>query len=336
MPGPGGGSRGGGFGGGGSRGGGGFGRGGGFGGGGHPPRRPHYGGFGPRFGFFGPRFGFFGPRYYGGGCFGGLLGLLMVPIMMLVLSALVLTSVIGTTVSEVASGGSIGYDETTFQDYADSEYQKAFGGAGNYENNLLIVFLTDEECEDYYCIAWVGNNIHGSVNSLFGNASTPFGQAVNQSLGATYTYSLSSNLATVMEIMTERVEALGLESVFRTDPGSSSAKSQLVNYTTLGMDEETVNTSLENFTEATGIPAVIVVDSMENVFGKTLSPTSIFGIVIAVIVIVIAVFLLVRALRERKNTPPGDSEGEDAPGGSDGRRGNGSQNRSGGGNTYWQ
>ena len=148
MPGPGGGSRGGGFGG-GSRGGG-FGgggsRGGGFGGGsrgfgggfGGPHHHHHYGYWGPRRPFFGGWYG----RGYGGGCLGGLLGILLLPIILLLVVSILLVSIVGSAVANVANGGSIYYDEAAFQQYADDQYAAEFSSYSNYENNILIVFLT--------------------------------------------------------------------------------------------------------------------------------------------------------------------------------------------------
>ena len=278
MPGPGGGSRGGGFGG-GSRGGGFGGSGGGFGGGsrgggfGGGPRGYRRGPYGPRFFGFGPRF-HFGPRYYygGGGCLGGLLGMLMAPIIVLLIVAVMFTSIIGTAITNVQSGGVVSYDEVAFQEYADVEYAKAFASSKQYESNLLIVFLANEQADGYYCIAWVGDNIRTEINQMFGDESTEFGRAMISSVNSEYyAYSLDTNLAQAMEIMTWRITDLGLESSFRTGKVSdTSIASHVVNYSQLKLTEKTVNEALVAFTAETEIPVVIVVDTMENVFGKNL------------------------------------------------------------------
>ncbi len=291
MAGPGGGSRGGGFGG-GSRGGG-FG-GGGFGGGHHRP--PMYGGFG-----FGPRF-FFGPRYYGGGCLSGLLGFLMAPIILLLLVGVVITSTIGTAVQNAANGGIISYDERVFQEYANEEYRKAFADSSAYEDNLLIVFLANEECDGYYCIAWVGDNIHHDINAMFGDEYTAFGQTMLQSINSEYyAYSLDSNLAQVMVTMKDRVGALGLKSSFVSSGNQSHmSDSKLVNYTNIELTPATVNNALENFTEETGIPVVIVVNTMENVFGKYLPMSTIVTLIVMLAIAVFAIYLIVKGVKNRK------------------------------------
>lgn len=317
MPGPGGGSHGGGFGG-GSRGGG-FGggsRGGGFGGGSRgphgggfggprPPHGPHgpHGPWGPR----GPRRPFFGggwfhrPYYGGGGCLGGLLGMLIAPIVILVFVVIFLFVFIGSTVTSVASGGSIVYDEAKFQTYASQQYAKEFSSSSAYENNLLVVFLTNEEADGYYCIAFIGDNVKSEISNMFGNEHTAFGRAMNSSINSEYyAYSLDSNLASAMDTMTKEVKALELDSSFLTDKeDTNKVEPHLTDYTSLPISSETVGNALKRFTEATDIPAVIVVETMENVFGKTLPTFDIFALIILIVIAAVAISTIVKTVRNR-------------------------------------
>ena len=306
MPGPGGGRSGGGFGGGSRGGGGGGSRGGGFGGGPRPGgfRGPRQGGFGgPRpGGFGGPRY--WGPRPYygGGGCLGGLAGMILGPILLVMVLVLALSGVIGSAFSGVFSGGEVNYDEASFQTYADEQYAAEFGSSSAYENNLLIAFLVNEEADGYYAIAWVGDNIQSDISALFGNEYTAFGRAIQNAVNDSYyAYSLDTNLASAMDVMTNEVTALGLESSFRDgSSGADASKSHVTNHTDLSVTAETVDRSLENFTEQTGIPVVIVVDDMETVFGKTVPLGDVFVVFATVGVVALAVFCIVRSVRRRK------------------------------------
>ena len=293
MPGPGGGSRGGGFGG-GSRGGGGYG-GGGFGGGGFG-RGPHHHHHGPFFGGWYHR-----PYYGGGGCIGGLLGIILLPIILLLVVSIILVSMIGSAISNVANGGIISYDEVKFQQYADKQYAAAFSSYSNYENNILLVFLTNEENDGYYAIAWVGDNIHSEINYMFGDETTAFGQVVQSSINREYyAYSLDSNLATVMDQMGNRIDRLNLRSSFRTELGTENLPtSHVVNYSSLNITEETVNAALEDFTEKTDIPTVIVIDTMENVFGKNIPIRDIIVVIGLVVLMGVAIFFIVRGIKNR-------------------------------------
>ncbi len=304
MPGPGGGSRGGGFGG-GSRGGGfGGGRGGGFGGGGY--RGGYHGGYYHR-----PFF--FGPRFYGGGCLGGLLGMLMFPIIILLIVGVMLFGYVGSVLTNLANGGVISYDETAFQQYADRQYAQEFGdSAQTYEDNILIVFLANEERDGYYTIAWVGDNIHYDINEMFGDEYTAFGRAMINSINSEYyEYSLDTNLALAMNSMTKNVKALNLKSSFVVPPAAeSTVTSHITNKTSLPLTEATVNTALEAFTAETGITAVIVVDTMENVFGKYMPIGDIIFLIIMVAAIIFAIVWIVKAVKNKKNNRGNGQNGQ--------------------------
>ena len=313
MPGPGGGSRGGGFGG-GSRGGGGFnggGRPGGFGGGSYGGPRP--GGFGgPHhhhhhhhhrpYGFF-PFFGFRRP-YYGYGYGGGCLGLTALPFILLIVAISLITSIfgaVGSSISNVSNGGQVVYNESTMEDYAKVEYAREFNSAKEYEDNILIVFLVDEECKGYYTIAYVGNNIADEIYSMFGNEYTEFGTQMLGSINSYYKNSLSKNLATVVNGMTDKVVNLKLKSSFNDEYGSPAGyASHVTNKTSLSLDERTINNALEDFTAETDIPMVIVVDDMEEVFGKTVFGTDIMTIVACLALGGAAIYFIYRSVKDKK------------------------------------
>ena len=322
MPGPGGGSRGGGFGGGSHGGGFGGGHGGGFGGGGFGggphfggPHRPHYhrhyGGWYHR-----PYYG-----YGGGGCLGGFLGVLMVPVIMLLVAVMFLSSVVGTSFVTLSEGGRVIYDEAKFQDYANTQYAAVFGNSSAYEDNLLVVFLVNDTYDGYYSIAWIGDNVKTEISDMFGDQSTTFGVVVLGNINSEYyAYSLDSNIAAVMETMTAHVSRLGLESSFKKQSDRSvMASPTFINNTELSMTKATVEDALVGFTEATGIPVAVVVEDTVDVFGKGFSSDDIGAIVISVGFIALALFLIVKAFKDKKKFKDGN-------GNSDGNNNSGSGN----------
>ncbi len=325
MPGPGGGSRGGGGfrGGGGSRGGsrpsGGHRPSGGFGGGHRPGPRP--GGFGGPRPVHRPRpyaGGWYGPRrsYSGGGCgcLGGAITMALVPILMVFI---ILFSMIGSCSNDAYPEyeyGSVGgyYDEEAFQDYADAQYARAFGEMETYEDNLLLVILTEEDNASFYWMAWVGDHIATDINWLFGDEETELGQALLECVNEeNYKYSLDSNLADAMKMMTTEIKHLDLESSYDCTEERAAFASHLVNNTALPLTEETVNEALGYFTEQTGIPTVIVVEDAAAVFGQTSGQapatpgepdvgTALKVPVILTIVAVVALVCVVLVLRRKK------------------------------------
>lgn len=314
MPGPGGGSRGGGFGG-GSFGGGGS-RGGGFGGGGRGPRRHHYH---HHYGYHYRPFWFFGPRYYyGGGFFGGLMSIMLLPVILILFASVFLFAIfgnLGSSITNVANGGQVVYDEYQFQDFADAKYNEIFGEYGGYEDNILISFITNEEMTGYYCIAWVGYNLDTNIYNMFGNEQTVFGKTIQNKIGDNYKHSFDKNLALAIDELGDKIEAFGLDSSFEEPSvGIIRAESKIYNSTLIPINEEVVNKALKDFTDETGIPIAVSVDDVEQVLDKKIDGGDVFVIIFCVAVIGVAIFLIVRNVKEHKrikasggNRRPNDS-----------------------------
>ena len=315
MPGPGGGSRGGGFGGGsfggGNRGGGGFG-GGGF-GGGYRPHHHHRHYYSPFFFWRRPYYGY----GYGGGCLGGLVGIIMLPIIVILLVIALAFGMVGDAFTNIKNGGSVEYNEEAFQDYANAQYAREFEGSSSYESNLLLFFLTNEEKDGYYTIAWVGDNVKMQINEMFGDETTEFGITVLSSINEElYKYSLDSNLATVARKMADKIVARGYGSDGLTPfndktESVTGVESHLTNNSALPMTEKTVNDALEYFTEQTGIPIVIVVDEQEAAFGVTPPIKDVIILVVFFGLIILAIILIIRAIKNKKNNNRGGQGGSD-------------------------
>ncbi len=302
MPGPGGG----GHGGGGGRGG----AGGGF-GGGH-----HGGGFGGGYHHGGPHMGHH--RHYmrrRGGCFGGLFSSFFAIILVIILIIGGAFSFVGSSFSAITQGGVVSYNEETFEDYTDAQYAAEFGSSSAYEDNLLITFLVDEDYYSYYYIAWVGDHIATDINYMLGSNNTELGRAMSSCINeSNYKYSLDSNLAQVINTMSNHITALELESSFTCSEEHEQVTSHLTNHSSMSLTEATVNDALTGFTEATGIPVVIVVEDMEDVFGKSIPISAIITALLTVAVVILVIVLVVNAFRRRRN-----QDGDDAYNGN-GRR----------------
>ena len=258
----------------------------------------------------------------------------MLPIVMMLMVGVMLFAMVGSSISNVANGGTIYYDEAVFQKYADDQYAAEFSLYSNYENNILIVFLTNETADGYYTIAWVGDNIHTDINYMFGDETTVFGRTVQGSINSEYyAYSLDSNLATVMNHMAKRIEELELESSFNVEKEAKNPPvSHITNHTSISLTEGTVNDALLAFTEKTDIPVVIVVETMEKVFGKTLPMGDIIIVIVLLIVFGVAINMIVRVLKNRNNNNGGDNNGNNNNGSyNDGNYNNGGYGYNNGG-----
>lgn len=211
------------------------------------------------------------------------------------------------------------YDEATFQTYADDNYKKFFGSSSAKEDNILLVFATNDEADGYYTIAWVGDNIRRDINEMFGEYSE-YGAALDRYLNSTYYgYSLDTDFVEIIGYMADEIEALGYESSFVSESDKTELTlSTVVNRSLLGLNEIIVNEALENFTEKTGIPCVLLIESIdvifdvddepvseENVQVSTAIPksTAFMDIAVPGLMVVIGIAILVVMLKGMKKKP---------------------------------
>ena len=277
MPGPGGGGHGGGFGGGGSF------RGGGFGGGYRPPRP-----------------GFFFMPFWGGGC----LGALFAPMICMVLAIVMIIGLIGGGLTTLFNGGNVVYSETKMQDYANRQYATIYDpSSATYEDNVVVVFLTNEDNQTYYSIGWVGDNLKSQVSNLFGNQNTALGNAMQSSVTTSdYRYSLGSNLAQMTEMMESAVKKQDIGTVYRTQKAEKHEAGKVYNRSNsdLQINTEIIDAALKNFTDSTDISMSIVIADAKDVFGKSLNASAILALLLCIILIVYAVVAIVRYVKRRK------------------------------------
>ena len=226
----------------------------------------------------------------------------MFPIFITIIITAMLISMLADGFGSILNGGRIVYNEQEFERYANNAYISEFGTSSATEDNILIVFLTNEDYDGYYTIAWVGENVQYKINESFGDQTTAFGSAMHSSINSEYyEFSLASNLAMAVSKMTGTVEGMGLTSSFITkkDHGNMTP-SHVTNKSELALNEETVNVALREFTEKTEIPIVIVIDTVENVFGKSFSPTDIVIIIALLALAVGMIIFIIKTVRKYK------------------------------------
>ena len=239
------------------------------------------------------------------------MGALMAPFILLLVVGVMMFAMVGSALTSVANGGVISYNEATFQEYAGREYNKAFGTSDATDDNILIVVLVNEESSGYYYLPLGGNNIVDEVSELFA-VNRDFDQAMDGTIQDYYANSLDGDLAKVMRTMTRKVQNLNLETSFYDKYShENSPASHLVNNTDLAMNEKTVNDVLLAFTEETDIPVVIVVEDMEDVFGKNIPTEDLVIMGVLAILGVVAIVTIVRVIKDRSKFKQGNPEDDD-------------------------
>lgn len=225
----------------------------------------------------------------------------MGPIIIVVVVLAFLFASIFSAVTEISQGGSIRYDERAFQDFANAQYERIFPQAG-YEDNILLVVLTDQTHSQYYYIAWVGDHVADDVNLMFGNEYTELGDAMGKYISTTdYTYNLDTSLRQVILAMAENVQDLGLESNLSCEEQQFEPVCSLFNYTDIPMTENTVTTALQQFTQTSGVPVCVVVEDMDDVFERGISVETILWVAALVIGGIVLVVVLLKRGRRRQD-----------------------------------
>ena len=296
MPSPGGGSRGGGF-----RGGS---RGGGFGGssggggfrGGHTPRgfhtphHHHHHHHRPFYGFYRP-YRVYG---YGGAYHGGIISTLFVPIITLIFVIIMLFNLASSMFFCNANrwDNEYAYNEEVLQNYALNQYAREFYDSRAYEDNILIVFLVNEDRDLYDTLAIVGDNIADPIYNMFGNQYSEYGSEMQSNIASYYENTLSRNMAGAISGMQRRITNLNLSSNF-VSPSKTPSGSlpHFTNNTSIQINTTIINSALESFTNSTNIPIAIVFEDFADVYGSDSGGLSLsFSLDDVIIVLVIFLF----------------------------------------------
>ena len=193
------------------------------------------------------------------------------------------------------------YNEKRFIEYAEECYIEEFKDSKAYEDNLLIVVLTDRSYNECYYISYVGNHIEDKISDIFGNENSEFGQMMNFEFSSNYRYSFDKDISTVMNTCMYRIISKKLEDSFTCDEIHENVDSYIVNKTKIEFDEAIVNESLNKFTEKTDIPVVIVLDNARNVFYPGLSNVTIFTGGLFLSMAALFTFLLIRAIKKKND-----------------------------------
>lgn len=244
---------------------------------------------------------------------GGFFSLLFLPILILLLAGVMIFHSLTMAFSDVLSGGQILYGESAAQDYADAQYREEFGdlyGTNAYEDCLLlVVFTEDENYYEYAYLAWAGYNIPEKANKMLGNNTTALGTAMHDNVAQFYKNSLGINLAYVMNELSRQMQAQNVDFSVLKSNNHGQVKSHLKNETGFAIDAQPADDALQAFTEATGIPTVIVVADAEEAFGRTIRATSIITVGVCLILVAVAVFMIVKRLKAYKNNKGDGPEG---------------------------
>ena len=231
----------------------------------------------------------------------GLLNVIMTPIIILVIATAILIYNLVSLIGVLVNGGEIVYDQTVLDEYVSKAYNGAYETSSAKESGLAIIFFHNEDTNAVEYLVSPGSNISSYVTEIFGTESE-FGKYLNENVHKdSYKETLASDLSSAIIHMADKVAELDLISNFvKNHDLSNMPVSHLVDNTAFALDASTVNSALNTFTEATGIPVVMVVDSAEAVFGRTIPTTDILMVVLILVVIGLVTASMVKKIKAYK------------------------------------
>ena len=258
--------------------------------------------------------------------------MLLVPIIILLFAVIIIFTSISSAFTTLSKGGETVFNSSKIVDYGMEKYSEIYNPASKgYEDNIVVVFLVDtDEYYDYSFVGIVGNHVNSRVVDLFGNEQTALGRAFNNAIPDNYEHSLTLNLKSVISSMSASVKNTGSSDDFDCREDHNLGRSKLVNYSAISIDETTINTVLEKFTEETGITISLVVDEQVDVYGKTISPSTILFALIGVALIVFAIVSIVKTIKNNRNNNNNGQNNGSNNGGYNGGGYNGGGSSSGG------
>ena len=141
---------------------------------------------------------------------------------------------------------------------------------------------------------------------MFGDEYTALGRTLDFYMSEDYRHTLSRALSNTVNKLESDITALNLSSNHTCSDTHTQVNSHLTNLSELVIDSELVNDALTRFTASTDIPIVIVVDEMEDVFGKTMPFELVLTLLVAAAFIGVGIYLIVRVVKNNKKKGDGD------------------------------
>ena len=222
-----------------------------------------------------------------------LFGIILFPALITAFSILLFILFLIPTIKVCRDGGNIVYNDSAAVSYRDTQYAKYFDST-NKQNGLLIVYLIDDvnsKYDQYLCISKVGENVVDKIRNEFGIEGSSFGKSVLKEIDKYYEETFGDDIIAVMNTMSKEITDHGLVSSFKdTSLPADISVSRVINHTPLAISNDMINDALDDFSEETGLPVVIVIDSLDNVFDRQLPFRPFFIMVILLGVIAFCVY----------------------------------------------
>lgn len=200
--------------------------------------------------------------------------------------------------------GTPSYEDSDFQDYCHEIYYDEFSNYGATEDYLLLVIATEDfNYYDYYYMAFAGDHISSDVRNMLGDNYSELGRAFSTYINSSsYKYSLDVDIVAALNKVSNTISSRN--DIYTCKENHSQYQSRFENRTSIELDAEQLNQATKSFTDKTGIPILLIVDEINNVYEIVHSAEAIIAPIFIIIMVSVfvgsGIFMLVKSLKNMK------------------------------------
>lgn len=201
---------------------------------------------------------------------------------------------------DLLTDGKAVYDKKKMNEYIKTNYENEFKDSATYEDNIILFFLYNEDYNEYLLDFYIGYDLSTSIYkylNTYSNSSN-FDRNFDTS---NCDDDIEKNLSNVINEITINLDN-NFDEYLKCNHTNDEYISKVTNSSHSELDITEIERSLINFTDTTGLSIVLVIDSMENVFGKTKDINYEFLIIFGTIVLCFLMMMVYAFIIVIKNT----------------------------------
>ena len=247
-----------------------------------------------------------------------LFNVIATPLIIVILASILLITNLVGLIGVLVNGGEIVYEEENVNTYTSNVYKEEFGkaeGKNAKDSGVVVMFFYNEDTNIWEHTVNVGSNVRSEIKNVFSGESSPMVTYLTDNVKT------DSNSADFVKAVTKmmpelanKIEEYDLTSPFTKNNDLTKMPVSKAVLTPLGKANEVLaedgtvimsvsqgeelSLAMIEFTNATGIPFVMTIDTSVNAFGRTIPTTDIFMVVLLVLVVALCVFSMVKKIRE--------------------------------------
>lgn len=144
--------------------------------------------------------------------------------------------------------------EEELHDYANMQYHTVFRKSNRYENNILLLYVVNEDGTAFDAIAWVGDDVPSKTKFMLSRDEIK--QGINEN---DYINQLSSDISIFIENLAQEVQPAEKPStkIYSVD-----------NQSNLYVDTKQIEASLETFSNMHGYGVSVIIADYDDVLAK--------------------------------------------------------------------